>query len=236
MKQFDLPQPILYILIGAPGAGKSWFAKQFAETHQIARVSDDAIRYALAPEGQVVDENAQAVERLARQMAEELLRTGRSFIFDADASRRSKRIELIQLARRAGYQTLTIWVQTDRDTAMLRASRYANTADNSMPALDEDAFEQLTKRITPPVAQGTEPSVVISGRHTYSTQAHAVHTRILRLYYGDRDQQGDEAPKTNGSVNLKDAPIPHPKTAPKRTHFDISRPINVRGHEESRHS
>ncbi|HEV2412293.1 MAG TPA: ATP-binding protein [Candidatus Saccharimonadales bacterium] len=235
MKQFDLPQPILYILIGLPGAGKSWFAKQFAETHQLARVSEDAIRYAIASDQQPVEAESEEVDRLAHLMSEELLRTGRSFIYDANSSRRSKRTELIQSARKAGYQTLTVWVQTDADTSLARAGRRVHTPESSMPVLDEETFNQLAKRLTPPTSQNSEPYVVISGKHTYSTQAHALHTRILRLYYGDREKENGERPRTNGEVSLKDAPIPHPKTTPKRTHFDISRPINVRGHEESRH-
>ena len=47
MKSLSLAKPLVLVVIGLPGAGKSFFARQFSETFGAPMVSGDRIRHVL---------------------------------------------------------------------------------------------------------------------------------------------------------------------------------------------
>ncbi|PLS81486.1 hypothetical protein CYG49_01895, partial [Candidatus Saccharibacteria bacterium] len=116
-------KPLVILVVGLPGAGKSFFAKRFSETFGAPVVSYDRIRFEINPEFEMSVEKEGAVHRLARYQIEELLKTKRSIIIDGGANTRADRLTLTQLAKKAQYNSLVIWVQTDVATCQQRALR-----------------------------------------------------------------------------------------------------------------
>jgi hypothetical protein len=84
------------------------------------------------------------------------------------AHSRTQRMELTKQAHEAGYDTLLIWVQTDPATAKARALKDKNQ--------NADEYDKQTKRFVAPLA--SEKPVVISGKHTYATQAKVVLKKL----------------------------------------------------------
>lgn len=161
MKHLSLTKPHLIITVGIPGSGKSYFAEKFASTFGAPYVSQQKIE-ALTTDN---------IDEIIQIQLDELLKTSQSIVFDGDSATRADRIRINKKAREAGYETLLIWIQTDQQTAKLRA-----TGKKSPSSKSEEAFEHFVRRFTPPNA--VEKPLVISGKHTYASQAKVVLKKL----------------------------------------------------------
>lgn len=177
MKNLSLPKPLILVLVGLPGAGKSFFARQFAEMFGSPLVSFDRIRYELFAEPQNSAEEHTIIGRLAEYQIAELIKTHRSFLVDGGYNAAAARQALATYAKKHGYGVLVIWVQTDDQTAQLRSMKRnpRKLDDQFSPSLDNQTFLSLSKRLTAP---SREEYVVISGKHTFSTQAKMVLRKL----------------------------------------------------------
>lgn len=164
MKSLSLSKPHLIVMVGVPGSGKSFFAEKFAETFRAPYVSFEKI-VAFVPE------NSKIAEALVTYQLDELLKTGQSVVIDGLADTRTARAELAQKARRSGYELLLTWVQTDPATAKARALKQYKDLGKT-----PDDYEKALKRFTPP--SSIEKPVVLSGKHTYATQAKVVLKKL----------------------------------------------------------
>lgn len=170
---------MVLMIVGVPGSGKSHFARQFAEVFHTPLVSFDKIRHQLFSEPQFSKDEELLVASLMNSQIQELYKTQKSFIVDGAVNSRMARAEIERVARSHDYAYLTIWVQTDNDSAMYRSvsrnKRRAGDAFNT--AMSEAQFADFAKRINPPSAK--ENHVVISGKHTFATQAKVVLQKIV---------------------------------------------------------
>jgi hypothetical protein len=85
----------------------------------------------------------------------------------------------MQLAKKSNYDAQIVWVQTDPATSRTRALKRnpeKRVDDKYSPSLSEQTFEALARRFTEPTR---ENHVVISGKHTYSTQAKMVLRKMV---------------------------------------------------------
>lgn len=189
MKSLNLAQPQMLIIVGNPGAGKSFFARQFSETFDAPVVSVDRIRYELFANPTYGNDENDLVGRVAGYFVEELLKTKRSFLVDGGCNARAERTRLAQLAKKADYASPVIWVQTDVATCRARALKRnpeKRAGDKFSPSLSDQLFDALTRRFTEPTH---EKHVVISGKHTYGTQA----KMVLRKLVADREAEAHQA-------------------------------------------
>jgi len=166
MKSLQLAQPHLLMLVGIPGSGKSFFAEKFATTFGAPSVAIERVRPFT-----VDDAGARIV--IAEQI-KELVKTQRTIIIDGITETRAERVELGHIAHAAGYETLLIWVQTDPATAKARALKPGK--DTSKIELTSDEYDQVLSCFAPP--NQAEKSVVISGKHTYASQAKVVLKKL----------------------------------------------------------
>lgn len=174
-------KPLLILLFGFPGAGKSYFSRQLAETLRAAHVQGDRIRSELFEQPRYDREENEVITHLMDYMTEEFLAAGISVIYDANAMRASHRRELRDMARRAGAEPVLIWLQIDADTAFARVTkRDRRRADDkyAMP-LERPTFEKLVGGMQNP--QTTEDYVVISGKHIFTMQRSAFMKRLREL-------------------------------------------------------
>lgn len=179
MKSLNLARPQMLMIVGNPGAGKSFFARQFSETFDAPVVAVDRIRYELFAEPTYGSDENDLVERLAGYFTDELFKTRRSFVIDGGCNARADRLRLAQQARKAGYDTIVVWVQTDVGTCRARALKRnpkRSVDDQFSPTLSEQLFDSMARRFTEPTR---ENHVVISGKHTYSTQAKMVLRKLV---------------------------------------------------------
>jgi len=164
MKSLQLNKPHLLVMVGMPGAGKSTFAQQFAATFNAPFVDYAAL-------AGVTGGDPELTYRMADYLIDQLLRTKQTIIIDGPGDRLADRREIVRLARHHGYSPLFIWVQTEPTTTEHRSVRRRG-APMSQEEYDQRvaSFEYLTN---------LEPVLVISGKHTYASQARIVLKKLV---------------------------------------------------------
>lgn len=166
MKSLSLAQPHIIIMVGVPGAGKTFFAEKFAETFSAPYLSlEKIIPY--------TTNDSDAATLLQYHLAE-VLKTRRTFIIEGNTDTRTERDKLTRQAKTAGYESLIVWVQTDPATAKSRSIRDVKGKVNR--TLTPEDYDRIVKRFTPPNA--IERPTVVSGKHTYATQAKIVLKKL----------------------------------------------------------
>lgn len=195
MKSLSPSQPHAIIMVGIPGSGKSFFAEKFAETFNAPYISSGVIQ-------KLSQATSASADAISHAFLKEACKTKQSIIFDGSTETRTDRTKLAQIAKRAGYETLIVWVQTDPATAKNRSTR--GTKENPNPMTIE-SFDRAVKRFTPPGV--LEKPIVISGKHTFATQAKIILKRLTE-------------PRSSG-VNTSDI-------IPKRTQPQGKRTVFIR--------
>ncbi len=179
MKSLSLAKPLVIVTVGLPGAGKSFFARQFSETFGAPIVSGDRLRHMLGAGSGRDTSGQQVVEQLAHYQIEELFKTQKTFIVDGFGATKPQRAFLRKQAKDKGYGTLLVWVQTDPATSQYRSMKRSKRKEDdkyNLPLTQED-FTHVSRRFQAPLA--VESSVVISGKHTYATQARIVLKKLV---------------------------------------------------------
>ena len=171
-------KPVLIMLYGYPGAGKTHFARQLSETLHAAHVHGDRIRGELFEKPQYDTHENEVVNHLMIYMAEEFLKAGVSVIFDANSDRTAHRREMRNIARKIKAETLLVWLQIDSASAFGRLGRRdkRKADDKYATPYTSDSFEKYIQKMQNPK---NEDYVVVSGKHTFNTQRSAV---IKKLY------------------------------------------------------
>ena len=179
MKSLSLSKPLIIVTVGAPGAGKSFFARQFSQTFGAPVVSYDRLRYELFAEPSYSKDERTIIQRVAEYQTEELIKTHKTFIVDGGGTSKAERLQLKRLAEKNGYGVLLVWAQVDERTAktrsLKRSKRRLDDAYNQ--SLSTEQFEKEAKRFTPPAAN--EDFVVVSGKHTHTSQAKVVLKKLV---------------------------------------------------------
>ncbi len=167
-------------MLGAPGAGKTFFARQIAENLEFGHISGERIRYELFDTPRYDEQENEIVLRMMDYIAEVLLTSGTSVIYDdvslVDYAERQRRREM---AQQNNLPTFTVWVQTDNATAFNRAStRDRRRSDEKYShSIDKATFERLNGELDQP--QYREEFMVISGKYLHKNQA-AVFLKKLK--------------------------------------------------------
>ena len=198
-------KPLLILLYGFPGAGKTYFARQLCEQLQAAHIQGDRIRTELFEQPRYDKEETQVVGHLMDYMAEEFLKSGTSVVYDANVMRLAQRRTLRDMARKAHAQSLLVWLQIDLDSAYLRATkRDRRKADDKYSApMDRGTFERITHAMQNPQ---NEDYMVISGKHTFGTQLRTMVKRLRELKLISLEKANEKVTVKPGLVNL----IPNP--------------------------
>lgn len=172
-------KPILILLYGFPGSGKTLLAQQLASKVQAAHIYGDRIRNELFEQPRYDKTENDIVEHLMEYMAEEFLDAGVSVIFDNNTARKSKRRMLRTIARKKKAESLLIWLQIDKESAFMRAAkrdRRKSEDKYSMP-IDKAIFNQQAGLMQNPGLD--EEYLVLSGKHAFNMQQSAI---IRKLY------------------------------------------------------
>jgi predicted kinase len=136
-------KPLLILLYGFPGAGKTYFARQLCEQLQVAHVQGDRIRSELFDQPRYDKEENAVVNQLMDYMTEEFLSAGLSVVYDANAMRFAQRHSLREMARKHKAQPMLVWLQIDPESAYMRiAKRDRRRIDDKYAAsIDRQTFE-----------------------------------------------------------------------------------------------
>ncbi len=80
-----LQQPLMFILVGLPGSGKTYLTRQLAQKLRINSISAEQIRYTILDQPSLQKAEERLVRRIALFLVEELLKAGLAVICDLPA-------------------------------------------------------------------------------------------------------------------------------------------------------
>jgi predicted kinase len=201
-----LSKPVLICLYGFPGSGKSYVSRNLSDVVQIAHVSGDRIRSELFENPRYDSQENAIITHLMNYMTHEFLNAGVSVIYDTNSLRVAQRRTLRELARTNKAEYLLIWLQIDPDSAFNRTQdRDRRTSDDRFAQpQDSNTFSKSLSGMQNP--QAGEDYLVISGKHTFTTQKNAVVNRLYQMGLISSDAMQHSVTKP-GLVNL--VPNPH---------------------------
>src|ERR1035438_8089419 len=81
MNKQILTKPVLIILYGFPGSGKTFFARQFSEEIKAANINGDQLRYEFFENPNYTKDEDDMVDHLSLFMVSQFLQTGVSVIY-----------------------------------------------------------------------------------------------------------------------------------------------------------
>lgn len=189
MKQPSSTSPNAIIMVGLPGAGKSAFAEHFAETFEAPIVNAGALQQELRLD------DAQA-DWLQVIMLNEFFKTRRTVLIDGRLESKTRRAEMVKYVTKAGYRPLLVWVQTDPVESRRRATKKYPVGSG----LTAHEFQAALKAFEPPLAK--ERPIVISGKHTFTTQLKVVLKQISAM---------SDRPKANTQAQAAYSQVAHPR-------------------------
>ncbi len=160
-----MDKPVLYLMVGYPGAGKTTVSKIIHELTGATHLwADHERRTRYDHPTHSHQENIELYEDL-NAVTEDLLATGKSVIFDTNFNFYKDRQKLREIAAKHGAQTKLIWVRTPKDLARQRATHGLGQDTRVLGDMPAEQFERISSNMQPPGAdekaieiQGTEVS------------------------------------------------------------------------------
>jgi len=141
----------LYLMVGYPGSGKTTISKIISEQTGAVHLWADHERQLMFTTPQRSHaENIQLYDEL-NDRTDELLRQGKSVIFDTNFNFYRDRERLRRVAARNGAHAVVVWVTTARDIARERATKHSEGQETriwgNMPEAD---FDRIAGNLEPP--------------------------------------------------------------------------------------
>lgn len=146
-----MAKPVLYLMVGYPGAGKTTVSRLIAAQTGAVHLWADHERHEMF--GQPThshQESLKLYDELNRR-ADRLLAEGHSVIFDTNFNFYKDRQHLRDIAAKHGGRTCVVWLTTPKDIAKRRAVEESHGQHTrlygNMPAAD---FDRLADHLQPP--------------------------------------------------------------------------------------
>jgi hypothetical protein len=124
LDQLPAPGPAaLIVMVGAPGTGKSFLARQIAEAFDAVLIQTDAVRKHMFRQPRYTDKETRAVYAESRRRIDAGLAARRRVIFDATNMREHRRALLYEVGERAGAVVAVVRAYAPDDVVRARVTR-----------------------------------------------------------------------------------------------------------------
>ncbi|MFD9506615.1 AAA family ATPase [Streptomyces mirabilis] len=156
------PEPVVYLLAGLTGSGKTTYAKRRLEPTGAIRLSVDEMvyerhgRYGVDyPERQYFELEAPVVAEVRERLAE-LVAAGRDVVLDHGLWLRATREEWKKLVQSAGGRRRLLYFPVGRAELLRRLDERNGREDGNALAVTESALDDFYARFEPPQDEGEE--------------------------------------------------------------------------------
>ncbi len=146
-----MSKPVLYLMLGYPGSGKTTAAKVIHElTGAVHLWADHIRRERYGQPTYTHQENLELYSHL-NELADELLAADNSVIYDTSFNFYKDRQLLREIARSHKARNILVWVKTDRDLARQRATQDTeNQPTRVLGDMPRQRFEYISRRLESP--------------------------------------------------------------------------------------
>ena len=151
------------LVFGAPCSGKTTFAEKFAKRFGLAHYDLDELM-----------EKDNFTRKQTLVFLEQLLRTGQTIVVEGGLKTEKERAEIRNLLRAGHYEPALIWIQTDVATIRVRLKQRHRSVSKA-----KEIYDKAVSEMEAP-AENERP-IILSGKHTFDTQAKHVVTGLADL-------------------------------------------------------
>lgn len=145
-----MSKPVLYLMVGYPGAGKTTVAQLIAQRTGATHIWADLERHRMFDNPTHGQTESQELYEELNQRAEELLAAGRSVVFDTSFNHRRDRDLLRQLAAKHGAETVVVWLTTSAEVARDRATHSQVVRNGYDFNMSGQEFDRIVSHLEPP--------------------------------------------------------------------------------------
>lgn len=136
--------PVLIILSGLPGSGKTTFASKVALALPAIVVESDMVRHALFPERKYSNEENRVVHAVAHALMRYYLRLGRNTVADATNLARWHRQMLLRLAQNLNVPAIVVQTRAPEGVIAERLGwRSSHKPENDFSDADWRVYQKL---------------------------------------------------------------------------------------------
>ncbi len=178
----------LFMSLGHPGSGKTYFTTRLAEKLGATRLNADALRMHMFGSHDKAREFDVETGLLGQVIFEALdyatvqvLKSGTSVIYDVQQNQRAIRDKTSRLGSDNGAIPVILWVKTPVDVALQRGQDRDHTPDQQKHDYEtmKAQIEKHMKMIEPPTED--ENLIVIDGTVPFEEQYESFRDQLLRL-------------------------------------------------------
>jgi predicted kinase len=143
--------PVLVMLTGLPGTGKSHLAQRLAEVLPFAIIESDQVRKILFPECEYSAEESQWVHRTCHAVMERLLEKGVRVIYDATNLHERHREQVYRLADGKDIRLVIVKVVTPPEVVSDRLRGRHEVPQNEQDISDADlsVYQRMARQVDP---------------------------------------------------------------------------------------
>ncbi len=201
MSKISTKKPILFMLYGFPGSGKTHFARNLCNSLMAAHLSADRIRFELFEQPRYDGAEDTIINHLMEYMAEEFLDAGMSVIYDTNANTHKKRKSIRELAEKSKSECHLVWLQIDAGSAFARIKeRDRRKADDKYARIfDPKSYQAYLTEMKHPLEN--ENPIVLSAKHSWQMQQGTIYRRLYDLGLVSADDVSSHVVKP-GMINL----------------------------------
>mgnify|MGYP004417308680 CR=1 FL=1 len=164
-----MKKPTLYITMGLPASGKTYFSQQLAAELDTFFLNCDNLRLAMFEKPTFSPEEHAMVYRTVAFIAEQHLAQGQSIICNANYHIHNRREAMQELARACGAKYKILWVQTPYEVVKERIqSREHEIPVEKMVHPPLELLEKMSRAFEEP--RDDEPVIIIDGTQPYEVQ------------------------------------------------------------------
>jgi predicted kinase len=159
-----MSQQTLYLMVGYPGSGKTTVSKIIHDLTGAEHLWADHERTLMFARPTHNHQENITLYATLNTRTRNLLRNGKSVIFDTNFNFYKDRKKLRVIAAKEGVNTLVIWVQTPKNIARERATELSHGQETrlwgNMPV---EHFDRIANNLQEPLPE--EHAIVINGMH-----------------------------------------------------------------------
>ena len=150
-------EPPSVILVGYPGAGKTFLVEKLKEEVPLTAFSEKDLTSFLAPRATLLERDAVEVFQLAVKTIEHLLLKGKACIYDGNIKTREQRELVKKVVEDVGGRYLLIFISTPKEICYSRVQKQnlsVGRGESKGFILDKDLFEyEVATTKLPPIEE-----------------------------------------------------------------------------------
>ena len=161
--------PTLYITMGLPASGKTYFSQRFAKEQNVFFLNIDSLRLAMVDQPQFTPSEHAMVYGAATFLAEQHLAQGMSIVCNGNYHFRDRRIAMQDMAKKYNAAYRILWIDTPYEVAKERIL----TREHEIPKEKEkdpwvEVLDRMKRNFQNP--SETEPFIKVDGTIPYEAQ------------------------------------------------------------------